>query len=73
MASYTMTDLREVINCRRGGEDNHIAIEHHRERRRDIEGRNLEKGFDIHVPVRGGLVAHTSLPLTPLEFWGGGG
>jgi hypothetical protein len=33
MGSYTTTDLREEINHRRGGEDNRIAIERHRERR----------------------------------------
>jgi hypothetical protein len=33
MGSYTTMDLREEINHRRGGEDNRIAIERHRERR----------------------------------------
>jgi hypothetical protein len=47
MASYTTTDLREEINRRRGGEDSRTAIEHHHERCRDIEGRNLEKDFNI--------------------------
>jgi hypothetical protein len=54
MASYTTTNLREEINRRRGGEDSRTAIERHHERRQDIEGRNLEKDFDLHVPVRGG-------------------
>jgi hypothetical protein len=57
MASYTMMNLREEIN--------RTTIERHCERHRDIEGRNLEKDFDLHAPVRGGLVAHAPLPLTP--------
>jgi hypothetical protein len=33
MASYQTSDLREEINCRRGGEDSCTTIEHNRERR----------------------------------------
>jgi hypothetical protein len=33
MASYQTSDLREEINCHRGGEDNHTTIECNRERR----------------------------------------
>jgi hypothetical protein len=62
MASYTTTDLREEINHHRGGEDSRTAIERHHERHRDIEGRNLEKDFNLHAPVLGGLVAHAPLP-----------
>jgi hypothetical protein len=51
-------------------EDSHTAIERHCEMHRDIEGRNLEKDFDLYAPVRGGLVAHVPLPLTPREFGG---
>jgi hypothetical protein len=51
MASYRTTDLGEEINRRRGGEDSRTTIEHNRERRRDIEGRNLERDFDLHAPV----------------------
>jgi hypothetical protein len=58
MASYTMTDLKEVINRHHGGEDSRTAIKRHRERRRDIKGRNLEKDIDLHALVCGGLVAH---------------
>jgi hypothetical protein len=71
MASYTTTDLREEINRQRGGEDSRTVIERHRERRRDIEGRNLEKDFNLHALVCGGLVVHAPLPLTPREFRGG--
>jgi hypothetical protein len=66
-----MTDLREEINHCRGGEDSCTTIKRHHERRRDIEGRNLEKDFDLDALVRGGLVAHAPHPLTPREFWGG--
>jgi hypothetical protein len=66
-----MTDCREEINHRRGWEDNHIAIEHHRERRRNIDGRNLEKDFDSHAPVRGGPVAYA--PHPPNCPWVSGG
>jgi hypothetical protein len=51
MASYQTTDLREEINCRRGGEDSRTTIERNREMRRDIEGHNLERDFDLHAPV----------------------
>jgi hypothetical protein len=72
MASYMTTDLREEINRHRGGEDNRTAVEHHRERRRDIEGRNLEKDFDLHAPVGGRYVTHASLPAKSPGVWGGG-
>jgi hypothetical protein len=72
MVSYTTTDLREEINCRRGGEDSCTTIERHHKRHQDIEGHNLEKDFNLHAPVRGGQVAHAPLPLTPREFRGGG-
>jgi hypothetical protein len=71
MASYMMTDLREEINRHRGGEDSHTTIECHCERRRDIDGRNLEKDFDLHAPVCGGLVAYAPLPPNSPEVSGG--
>jgi hypothetical protein len=49
------------------------TIERNRERRRDIEGRNLERDFDLHTPVGACQVAHAPLPLAPGEFRGGGG
>jgi hypothetical protein len=72
MASYQMMDLREEINYRRGGKDSHTTIERNHERRRDIEGGNLERDFDLHAPVGARQVAHAPLPLAPQEFWGGG-
>jgi hypothetical protein len=70
MASYMMTDLREEINHRHGGEDSRTTIDWHCERRRYIKGCNLEKDFDLHALVRGVLVAHASPPPTPREFRG---
>jgi hypothetical protein len=52
MASYATADLRAEINRCRGGEDCRVTIERRRGRRRDIEGRNLEKDFDSHAPSR---------------------
>jgi hypothetical protein len=46
MVRYAMADLRVEINCRRGGEDSRITIGCLRERRRDVEGCNLQKEFD---------------------------
>jgi hypothetical protein len=68
MASYRTMDLREEINRRRDGEDSCTTIEHNRERRRDIEGRNLERDFDLHAPVGARQAAHAPLPLAPQEF-----
>jgi hypothetical protein len=70
MASYQMTDLREEINRHRGGEDSRTTIERNHERRRDIEGRNLERDFDLHAPVGARQVSHAPLPLAPWEFRG---
>jgi hypothetical protein len=73
MASYAMIDLREEINCRRGGEDSHTTIERNRERHRDIEDRNLEKDFDLHALVGGHQVGHAPLPPNSLGVSPGGG
>jgi hypothetical protein len=66
MAIYTTTDLMEEINRRRGGEDSRTAIKRHHESNRDIEGRDLEKHFDLHAPVHGDLVTHAPLPPNSL-------
>jgi hypothetical protein len=73
MASYQTTDLWEEINRHRGGEDSRTTIKHNCERRRDIEGHNLERDFDLHALVGARQVAHAPLPLAPQEFGGGGG
>jgi hypothetical protein len=62
MASYATADLRAEINRRRGGEDGRVTIERRRERRRDIEGRNLEKDFDSHAPPRRSPSAREAYP-----------
>jgi hypothetical protein len=64
-------DLREEINCHRGGEDSRTTIERNRERRRDIEGRNLERDFDLYALAGARQAAHAPLPLAPREFRGG--
>jgi hypothetical protein len=54
MVRYVAADLRAEINHRCGGEDSRITIERLHERRRDVEGRDLQKEFNAHVPARGG-------------------
>jgi hypothetical protein len=72
MASYQMTDLREEITRRRGGEDSRTTIERNRERHRDIEGCNLERDFDLHAPAGARQVAHAPLPPSSPGVSGGG-
>jgi hypothetical protein len=62
IANYQTTELREEINHRRGGENSRTTIKHNHERHRDIEGRNLERDFDLHAPVGARQVAHAPLP-----------
>jgi hypothetical protein len=72
MASYAMADLRAEINRRHGGEDGRVTIERRRERRRDIEGRNLEKDFDSHAPSRRSPSAREAYPPSFPGVTGGG-
>jgi hypothetical protein len=72
MASYATANLRAEINRRCGGEDGRVTIERRRERRRDIEGRNLEKDFDSHVPSRRSPSAREAYPPSSRELRGGG-
>jgi hypothetical protein len=72
MASYATADLRAEINRHRGGEDGRVTIERQRERRQDIEGRNLEK---ISTLTRRRIRAHPHvrhIPLAPQELRAGG-
>jgi hypothetical protein len=62
MGSYETTDLKEERNHRRGGEDSCTTIKRNYERCREIEGRNLEKDFDLHAPEGARQVAHAPLP-----------
>jgi hypothetical protein len=47
LLSIATTDLRDESIRRRRGKDSRITIERHRERRRNIEGRNLERDFNV--------------------------
>jgi hypothetical protein len=73
MASYAMADLRADIDHRRGGEDGRVTIKHRRERRRDIEGHDLEKDFDSHAPSRRSPSAREAYPPSSPGVTGGGG
>jgi hypothetical protein len=73
MDCFQTSDLREEINRRRGGEDSGTTIKRNREKRRDIEGRNLERDFDLHAPVGARQVAHAPLPPSSPGVSGGGG
>jgi hypothetical protein len=72
MASYTTTDLRAEINRRRGGEDGRVTIERRREKRRDIEGRNLEKKIDSHALSHRSPSAREAYPPSSSGVTGGG-
>ena len=43
-------DLRAELNRRRAGEDARISVERARERRLNIEGRNLNADLDVVAP-----------------------
>jgi hypothetical protein len=43
-------DLQAELNCRRSGEDARISLERARERRQNIEGRNLDQDFATVAP-----------------------
>ena len=43
-------DLRAELNRRREGEDARISVERARERRLNIEGRNLNANLDVAAP-----------------------
>jgi hypothetical protein len=66
-----MTDLCDELIHRRRGEDSRITIERHRERHRNIEGRNLERDFKSLAPAREAPVAHVMHP--PSSPVGSGG
>jgi hypothetical protein len=50
-ASIAMANLRAELNRHHDDEDSRITIERQHERRRNIEGRNLEGEFDSLAPV----------------------
>jgi hypothetical protein len=58
-------DLRAELNHRRTGEDARVSLERARERRQNVEGRNLDRDFTAkapHTPV--GTRSQTGVPLT---------
>jgi hypothetical protein len=67
-----MADLRAKINHHSGRKDSRININRQCERRRNIEGRNLEKDFDSHTLVHGSPVSHVPLPPSSPVVLGGG-
>jgi hypothetical protein len=71
MASYVTADLRAEINRRHGGEDCRVTIERRRERRRNIEGRNLKKDFDSQAPSHRSPSAREAYPPSSLGVTGG--
>jgi hypothetical protein len=73
MVSYATADLRAEINRRCGGEDGRATIERRRERRRDIEGRNLEKDFDSHASSLKSPSAREAYPPSSPGVTGGVG
>ena len=48
--SARIEDLRAELNPRRAGEDARISVERARERRLNIEGRNLNADLDVAAP-----------------------
>jgi hypothetical protein len=69
--SIATVDLRDELIRHRGGEDSHITIERHHERRHNIEGRNLERDFEYLAPAREAPVARVMHP--PSSPVGSGG
>ena len=59
-----MEDLRVELNCRRAGEDARVSVERARERRLNIEGRNLGADLDAAAPKPlGNALALASSPV----------
>jgi hypothetical protein len=57
-------DLQAELNCRRTGEDARVSLERARERRQNIEGRNLDRDFAAEAPqTPAGARSQTSVPL----------
>jgi hypothetical protein len=44
------SDLWAELNRRRAGEDAHVSLERARERRQNVEGRNLDYNFAVVAP-----------------------
>jgi hypothetical protein len=70
VVSITIADLRAELNHRHDGEDNRITIECQCERRRNVDGRNLERDFDS-LMAREAPVAHAVRPPASPRSSGG--
>jgi hypothetical protein len=58
-------DLRAELNRRRTGEDARVSLERVRERRQNVEGRNLDRDFAAEAPQTPvGARSQTGVPLT---------
>jgi hypothetical protein len=60
--SIATTDLHDELIRHRRGEYSHITIERHRERLRNIEGRNLKQDFESLAPAREAPTVHVVRP-----------
>jgi hypothetical protein len=62
-------DLRAELNRRRTGEDAQISLERARERRQNIEGRNLDRDFAAEAPQTPmGARSQTGVPLAGVGY-----
>jgi hypothetical protein len=51
LPSIVTADLHDELIYHRRGEDSRITIERHRERCRNVKGRNLERDFESLAPT----------------------
>jgi hypothetical protein len=64
MRGAQTNDLRAELNRRRAGEDARVSLERARERRQNIEGRNLDQDFAAVAPqALMGTRSQASVPL----------
>jgi hypothetical protein len=62
-------DLRAELNRRRAGEDARVSLERARERRRNIEGRNLDQDFAAVAPqTPAGARIQAGVPLAGMGY-----
>jgi hypothetical protein len=60
-------DLRAELNRRRAGEDARVSLERARERRQNIDGRNLDQDFTAVAPQT--PMALVPKPVSPWSVW----
>jgi hypothetical protein len=71
LLSIATSDLHNELIHHRRGADSRITIERHRERRRNIKGRNLERDFESLAPAREASTACAMrLPSSPASSEG---